>query len=172
MSEDEVDFVHIHHVMDSVQHIFRHYPEDIEKANQYRLSHDYTPYLEHMIMEPDLLEFLELIKDDYRTAISTNRTTTLPKVLELFKLVPYFEMVVSALDVDHPKPHPQALERILDSFGLTAEEAVYIGDSIVDREHSAGIGMELIAFKNPGLPAEYHVNSFMEITRLPLMQKG
>jgi len=31
--------------------------------------------------------------------------------------------------------------------------------------------MRLIAFKNHALPADYHVNSFMEITRLPLFQK-
>jgi hypothetical protein len=29
--------------------------------------------------------------------------------------------------------------------------------------------MRLIAFKNPELAADYHVESFMEITRLPVM---
>ncbi len=119
-----------------------------------------------MMMEPDLIEFLEFLKPDYKTAVSTNRTTTMPAVLEMFDLKQYFAKVVTALDVDQPKPHPEALHQILDFFGLSVENAIYIGDSMVDREHTATIGMRLIAFKNPDLPAEYHVNRFMEITRL------
>jgi hypothetical protein len=42
---------------------------------------------------------------------------------------------------------------------------------MVDREHADGVGMRLIAFKNPALPASYHVSSFMEIPRLPLFRK-
>ena len=74
-----------------------------------------------------------------------------------------------------PKPDPEALEQILAHFGYTVDEAVYIGDSMVDREHTEALGMRLIAFKNQTLPAEYHVRSFMEITRLPIfgeIEKG
>ncbi|KPK32203.1 MAG: beta-phosphoglucomutase, partial [Nitrospira bacterium SG8_35_1] len=48
---------------------------------------------------------------------------------------------------------------------------VYIGDSMVDREHTAGVDMRLISFKNPDLPAEYHVNSFLDIPGLPIFQE-
>lgn len=167
MDGEELEYVHIHHVMDSVRHIFRHYPEDFEEAEQYRASLDYGPFLQFMTMEPDLLEFLEVLRPNHKTAISTNRTTTMQKVLELFGLTPYFEKVVTPLDVNRPKPDPEALQKILAYFNLSVEESIYIGDSIVDREHSENIGMRLIAFKNPVLPAEYHVNSFMEIPSLP-----
>lgn len=168
MDEEELEYVHMHHVMDSTSHIFRHYPEDLEKANEYRQGLDYTPYLQYMIMEPDLPQFIDFLRPSHKTAISTNRTTTMPSVLEIFKLKDSFDKVVTALDVEQSKPHPEALNKILDHFYLAVDEAVYIGDSMVDREHTAGIGMRLIAFKNPDLPAEYHVNSFMEITNLPL----
>ena len=90
------------------------------------------------------------------------------KILEIYNLEAFFGKVVTAFDVKNPKPHPEALEEILKHFDVSADEAVYIGDSMVDREHTANIGMRLIAFKNPDLPAEYHVSSFMEITSLPL----
>ena len=32
--------------------------------------------------------------------------------------------------------------------------------------------MALIAYKSPGLQTDYHVNSFMEITRLPFFQEN
>ncbi len=167
MQEDEVDFVHIHNVMDSVAHIFRHYPEIARDAvDRYRTELDYTPFLQHMIMEPDLMEFLRIVKPRYHTAISTNRTTTMPMILDIFQLRPWFEQVVTALDAPRPKPAPDGLRMILDNFKLHAGEAVYIGDSEVDREHTACLDMELIAFKNPALKAEYHVDSFMDILQI------
>lgn len=171
MNEEELDYVHAHNVMDSVSHIFRHYPpEEIDLAHQYRKGLDYEDFLHHMIIEPDLIPFLRFLKPDYYTAISTNRTTTMPTILQMFELESYFDKVVTAFDVTRPKPHSEALVVILDYFGITANEAVFIGDTTVDREHTEGVGMELIAFKNPELPAEYHVNSFMEIIDLPLFR--
>ncbi|MEJ2031766.1 MAG: HAD family hydrolase [Deltaproteobacteria bacterium] len=167
MSAADVEYVHMHHVLDSVRHIFRHYPENFSAADAYRQQVDYTRYLEYMRMEPDLREFLELLQPDLIAAISTNRTTTMSMILKIFDLEKYFEMVVTAGDVDRPKPHPEALHRILAHCHCTVDEALYIGDSSVDREHTASIGMRLIAYKNPALAAEYHVDSFMEITSLP-----
>lgn len=167
MDKDELAYVHIHHVMDSIRHIFRNHPDEMEKADQYRQTVDYTPFLAHMTIEPDLREFLDYLSPRCQIAISTNRTNTMLPILKLFDLERYFTKVMTAGNLKNPKPHPEALEIILDHCRCTADEAIYIGDSMVDREHSANIGMRLIAFKNPELPAEYHVDSFMEITRLP-----
>lgn len=164
MDEQELDFVHAHNVTDSVSHIFRNHPQVRQDAvDRYRTELDYSPFLQYMIMEPDLLEFLRLIKPCYRTAISTNRTSTMPMILDIFQLRPWFDQVVTALDVPRPKPAPDGLRLILDTFGLDVGEAIYIGDSEVDRDHTRSMGMELIAFKNPSLDAEYHVDSFMAI---------
>ncbi len=171
MDAEELEYVHMHHVMDSIRHLFRRYPADLERAETYRQTLDYTPYLQYMIMEPDLLEFLDFLQPAYKTAISTNRTSTMGSVLRMFSLADRFDKVVTAFDVAHPKPDPEALEQILAHFGYRVDEAVYIGDSMVDREHTGALGMRLIAFKNQALPAEYHVRSFMEITRLPMFDE-
>ncbi len=168
MNEEEVDYVHMHNVQDSVRHIFRNFPADIEKVNGYRVELDYRPYLKHMKMEPDLPQFLNFLHPRYRTAISTNRTTTMPDVLRVHGLEGRFELVVTALDVSRPKPHPEALEKILAYFDLQAGQAIYIGDSIIDRQHTAAIGMRLIAFRNQALPADFHVDSFTGVMELPL----
>lgn len=167
MDEDELEYVHMHHVMDSVDYIFRHYPDEIEKVHEFRTSLDYADFVKYMTMEPDLPEFLDFLLPKYKTAISTNRTTTMRNILKIFNLESYFGKVVTASDVANPKPHPEALENILSHFELDVDEAIYIGDSVVDKDHAANIGMRMIAFKNPSLPAEHHVNSFMEIASLP-----
>ena len=168
MDEDEVDYVHAHNVTQSVAHIFRKHPAiAMEAVDHYRTELDYTPFLQYMIMEPDLMEFLSLIKPRYHTAISTNRTTSMQQVLAMNNLAPWFDQVVTALDTGLPKPAPDALHMILDNFKVKAEEAIFIGDSEVDREHAGAVGMDLIAYKNPALSAKYHVDNFMAITRLP-----
>ena len=173
MDEDEVNYVHTHNVTFSVDHIFRNHPHvPAEAVAQYRSELDYGPFLRHMDMEADLPEFLRIIKPRYHTAISTNRTTTMDMVLDMFELRPWFEMVVTALDTSEPKPAPEALYRILEHFGLSADEAIYIGDSEVDRLHCEPVGIPLIAFKNPDLEADYHVSSFLEILRLEPFREG
>ena len=170
MSDDELAFVHMHNVMDSIDHIFRHYPDDLGRAHELRRQMDYTPFLRYMRMEPDLPDFLDFLAGRCHTAISTNRTTTMPAVLAMNGLTDRFEMVITALDVRHPKPHPEALEKILAHFGLRPEEGVFIGDSVIDEDHARRAGVPLIAFRNPQLAADYHVKSFTEAMRLPCFQ--
>lgn len=167
----EEDYVHSHNVLDSVDYIFRKQPEKIDRVNEYRLSLDYTPFLRYMRIEPDLKEFLSFLKPKFYTAISTNRSTTMPAVMQMHELGPYFDLVVTSLDVERPKPHTEGLVKILDHFQLSADQAVYIGDSMVDREHTAGVNMRLISFKNPELPAEFHVNRFLAIPHLSIFQE-
>jgi phosphoglycolate phosphatase-like HAD superfamily hydrolase len=171
MNEQEEDYVHSHNVFDSVNHIFRNHPEEIEKVHEFRVTVDYEPFLQYMIIEPDLKKFLEILKPKYHTAISTNRSTTMPSVMKMHDLESYFDIVVTSLDVEKPKPHAEALLKILSHFQLSANEAVYIGDSMVDREHTDAVNMRLISFKNPGLPAEYHVERFLDIPQLPIFQE-
>lgn len=168
MTEDELEFVHCHNVNDSVAHIFRnHGTIDLADVHLHREHLDYAPYLSYMIMEPDLVPFLDTIAPRYRLAISTNRTTTMIPLLETFNLKNYFELVVTSMDVAQPKPAPDALYKIFDHFNYGPEETIFIGDSEVDQLHTKNAGVDLIAFKNPLLKAKFHVDCFMDILDLP-----
>ncbi|WP_035215575.1 HAD family hydrolase [Desulfobulbus elongatus] len=168
MTEEELDYAHIHNTHNSVAHIFRNHGHIAAEAIEtHRRRLDYAPYLRFMTMEPDLLEFLALLKPRYRTAISTNRTDTMDIILDTFALRPWFDMVVTALSAPRPKPAPDGLVMILDRFQVQPQEAIYIGDSVIDQEHSAAAGVDLIAFRNRALNARYHVDDFMSIAGLP-----
>lgn len=173
MDEEELHYVHIHNVHNSIAHIFRkHAHIDPSAIDAYRQSLDYSPYLRHMIMEPDLLPFLGQIKPRYYTAISTNRTDTMEIILDTFALRPWFDMVVTALTAPRPKPAPDGLHMILDHFQVRPESAIYIGDSEIDQQHCAGTGVDLIAFRNRSLAARYYVDDFMSIVDLPPFRHG
>ena len=167
LTEEEVAFVHSHSAPESVPFLFRAWPEDLPRVDAYRAEADYGPFLRRMALEPDLLEFLAAVRPPLFTAISTSRTTTMPAVLDAFGLRPHFDLVVTALDVPRPKPHPDALWKILAHFGVRADEGIFIGDSEVDAGHAAAVGMPLIAFRSPDLAAAHHVASFREVLRLP-----
>jgi HAD superfamily hydrolase (TIGR01509 family) len=101
-------------------------------------------------MEPNLLKALEALKQrGVRRAINTNRTTSMKFILDAFSLRPHFEMVVTALDVQNPKPHPESVRRILAAFRLRKEEAIFVGESEIDRRAAAGGGIRFAAYKNP-----------------------
>jgi len=168
MDEEELEFVHIHNVMKSTSHIFRHYPDqDLDEVERYRRKTSYVPFLKYMKIEKDLVRFLDICKPRYQLAVSTSRTNTMEPILAIFKLHDYFTKVMTTENARRPKPAPDALLEILEHCNCQAAEAIYIGDSIIDREHSAACDMRLIAFKNKNLAAEYHVNSFMDILELP-----
>jgi phosphoglycolate phosphatase-like HAD superfamily hydrolase len=171
MDEEELNYVHIHNVRNSIAHIFRNHGHiDPKLIETHRLGLDYAPYLRFMTMEPDLLRFLAFIKPTCQTAISTNRTDTMETILDTFALRPWFDMVVTALNAPRPKPSPDGLLMILDHFQIQPHEAIYIGDSVIDQEHCAGAGVDLIAFRNRALDARYHVDDFMSIAHLPPFQ--
>jgi phosphoglycolate phosphatase len=167
MDETELNYVHIHNVNESVAHIFRNHGHiSLDAVNAYRSSLDYTPYLQYMEMEPDLMPFLRCIKPRLHTAISTNRMDTMDIILDTFALRPWFDMVVTASIAPRPKPAPDGLLMILEQFKVHPHEVIYIGDSVIDQEHCASVGIDLIAFRNRELDASYHVENFMSIFEL------
>ena len=162
MAEDAVDFIHMQTADKSIRYIFRGSPY-VEQAQEYRMVMDYSPFIKDMIMEPGLRELLRLLKPQMGLAVATNRSNTIGSVLERNGLDKYFQMVVSSLDVKHPKPHPEPLLKILDFFRIGPDESMYVGDSSVDYETAMGAGVPFIAYKNRELDADHHVDDLMKI---------
>ena len=165
MNSEECNYVHMHTAEKSVAYLFRNDPK-VKEALAYWRRMSYLPFIPVMEMEPYLKDFLEYLRPAYKTAISTNRSDTMGPVLANHGLEGYFDLVVSCLDVKHPKPHPESLIKILDHFGLSPRKAIYIGDSEIDESAAKAAGIPLVAYKNPSLSAACHVTHFKEIEEL------
>lgn len=165
MSKSDEPYVHMHTAKDSVEHIFRDTPH-IPAAQEYRLNMNYKPFIKDMVIEPDLKDLLEDLKADFGLAVATNRSNTIAEVLRSNNLGDYFDIVVSSLDVNHPKPHPEALFKILNFFRLPAERSCYVGDSAVDYETARAAGVPFAAYKNPDLAADYHIRRLLDIRQI------
>jgi len=169
MDEEELEYVHIHNVWESVAHIFRNSAVPVDKVHEFRMKDDYRPFFRYMKMEPDLRQFLTTAHRHFKLAIATNRTNTMEMILDDFGLASFFDKVMTAENSRRPKPSPEPLLEICETFGCAIDEALYIGDSAIDEECARACAMPFAAFRNPRLAARYHINSFMEIFTLPLV---
>jgi HAD superfamily hydrolase (TIGR01509 family) len=135
-------------------------------AQKYRHSISYMPFIKYMEMEPDLIPLLKRLRPKYKTAIATNRTDSIDHVLKEFGLEAYFDMVVSALDVEHPKPHPEALLKILEHYRIAPHQALYVGDSELDEIAARAAGMYMVAYGNRSLQADFHIDHLAELAAI------
>ena len=66
--------------------------------------------------------------------VTSKRPETYAADFSPFGLGGYFDTVVTCADTALHKPHPDPLFKFLERAGVSPEEALYIGDSIYDRD--------------------------------------
>jgi len=165
LADKDIEFVHMHTVVESLNHIFRG-TTYVANAQEYRLKLDYIPFIKDMVMEPGLKEVLDVLKPDYGLAVATNRSNTIEKVLAINGLSHYFDIVVSSLDVENPKPHPEPVFKILNFFRIEPRKCLYVGDSEVDFTACQASGVPLIAYRNKSLKADYYIDNLLDILKI------
>jgi len=61
------------------------------------------------------------------------------------------------------RSNPESLLKIIDTFEVLPQEALYVGDSEVDALAARQAAIPLVAYKNAALEAELHVDSFRDL---------
>lgn len=171
MTPEQFAYVHMHTVDESLAHLFQD-EATREAAHVYRKQLGYLPFMKYMQMEPGLVPLLERLRPNYKTAVATNRTDTMARVLTDNHIDHLFDLVVCALDVQHPKPHPESLNKVANHFAVRPEEVMYVGDSKVDEMAAIAAGTRFVAYRNPALAADHHIQRLSEITGLLNGHKG
>ncbi len=161
MDDAQMAYVHINTVDKSVARLFE--PAAIAAVNEYRRAMGYLRFIRYMEIEPDLKALLQGLRRTYKTAVATNRTDTMDRVLDEFDLTDQFDLVVTALDVPNPKPAPDCLDKVARTFQAAPAEVMYIGDSILDQQAAQAAGTQFVAFDNPALTADQHITSLKEL---------
>lgn len=87
-----------------------------------------------VMLFPYVLETLKALHGKgVQLAICSSRgRPTLEGFVRDFHLEAYVEMVVSANDVSHHKPHPEPVQIILNKLGIPAEDTLVVGDASFD----------------------------------------
>jgi phosphoglycolate phosphatase len=162
--EKQMRVLHTYANRDVLAHFFPE-PVDYETAVSYAGAIDYRDLVPRMRMEEGFLDTLEILKPRFELAVCTNRSTSMELVLESFGLSGYFGCVMTASRVSRPKPHPEPLLRVLEHYRIRPAEALFVGDSDVDRQAAAAAGVPFVAYKSD-MPAFARIDRHSDILGL------
>ncbi len=96
---------------------------------------------------PEVFETIpELRKQGFRTAIvSTKFRYRIAGILERDNMTELFDYIIGGEDVKYHKPNPEGLLSAIQKLGIQKEEAIYIGDTVIDVETAQRAGVDFIA---------------------------
>ena len=154
---------------------FPDYPfEEIYKAVQVVSRELYRPYVKAFDKEIETLK--KLREAGYLLGVVTNKGAPLTKYsLEVANIDGLFDVVISADDVNAPKPSPLGIEKALERLGIEDKgKVLYIGDNDIDYETATNAGTDAMLvtwgpreIKRKG-DAKYAVSSYNELGGLLL----
>lgn len=99
--------------------------------------------------------------------VVSNWDCSLPEVLARIGLAPLLDGVVASAAAGARKPAAEIFERALSVAGVSASEAVHIGDSLVeDLEGARGAGIEPVLVKRDGTPGPPGVTTIATLAQL------
>ncbi|HJP32248.1 MAG TPA: HAD-IA family hydrolase [Candidatus Latescibacteria bacterium] len=98
---------------------------------------------------------LESLKaaDVYSAIASTKFRYRIEEILERDGLRSLVNTVIGAEDVAQHKPDPACLHAVLEKLGISADEALYVGDSPPDGEAAQRAGIDFVAVLTGTTPA-------------------
>lgn len=114
------------------------------RARKISAQADYDPFYPLMRPMPELDTTLARLSAHCPLALATNRGRTVAGVTRHFGLDRFVSIRVGILDVERPKPAPDMLLACLSQAGVTADAAVFVGDTLVDRDAAVAAGVHFV----------------------------
>jgi 2-phosphoglycolate phosphatase len=132
------------HLSDLFTDLFPHYTtEQIENfIHEYRRLYPTRNHASTKVY-PGVRDVLARLSGRKSTA-TTKSTQTTKLVLELFKLLPYFDHV-QGTDGFPAKPNPDVIYRALEALGAETADCLFVGDSIADMAAARRAGVRSCA---------------------------
>ncbi len=82
----------------------------------------------------------------YRMAVVTSKIRDHAwRELRTFSMAKHFDAMVSADDVERPKPDPEPVHKALEALGLQTGEALFVGDSLFDLQAGRAAAVDTAA---------------------------
>jgi phosphoglycolate phosphatase len=131
----------------------RHNAALLERIHGIARNLDQKPFFNLLRPPFELRPFMLELKRHYRLALATNRSATVPALVEHLGLADIFDAIASALDKVPPKPAPDILQLCMERAGATPAQTIYVGDSPIDREAAEAAG---VAFIGVGPRVDHH----------------
>ena len=97
------------------------------------LTRKKPPPLKHFILIPGVKEMLTALHGHFPMAVVTARNEEgTMQFLEQYDLLPFFDVIVTALTAEHSKPYPDPVIYAAQAMNVPVENCLMIGDTTVD----------------------------------------
>ena len=136
--------------------------EKLARMHSYAKVIDNTQFFAMFTVQPNLRSFLLALKPRYRLGLATNRSATVPTLVEHLDLGAVFDAIASVLDNVRPKPAPDILALCLQRAGIDSSRAVYVGDSPIDLEAARAAGIHFVGV-GPRVDHDHRIASIAEL---------
>ncbi len=137
-------------------------PEDLIEEYE-RFDKESLKYVK--LMEPEIREqLLKLKSEGYLLTIlsDTGHTSrTKKEILESLGLGEVFDKIFVSSEVKHMKPDKEAYLAVLNSMGISPNEAIFVGHDREELEGAEKVGIISISYK--GDRADFQVDNFKQI---------
>ncbi|MHC5200808.1 hexitol phosphatase HxpB [Myroides sp. LJL119] len=100
------------------------------------------------VPSPGLLDVFEFLKkNNIKIGLASNSSSQIIQyTLESLKITPYFDQIVSAEQVDNPKPEPDVYLQCAKLLGSKVKNCIVIEDSYTGAKAGKSANMEVILF--------------------------
>jgi HAD superfamily hydrolase (TIGR01549 family) len=90
-----------------------------------------------------------------KTAILTNNgRSAVDKIVNQLPLREYFDIIQTRHESPKPKPFPDGILKIINDLGVSKDEAVYVGDALIDAAAAKRAGIEFWGVATGETPME------------------
>lgn len=129
-------------------------PDQAELMVQTYLKHNHDIHNDHVKLFPDVIETLEVLKNNHiQIGIVTAKIrNSVDLGLTLTGLDQYFETIITVDDVSHPKPHPESVIKAMKELGGESSSTLMVGDNYHDilAGQNAGVRTAGVAWSSKG----------------------
>ena len=148
-------------------------PRDLERALKFFLHYYDHHMLDSTRVYPGVREALEQLRGTPMAVLTNKPRNISVRILEGLRLAEFFEPIYGGNSFATKKPDPLGANTVLAEFGVTAREAVMVGDSEVDVQTARNAGM-ISAIVNFGFglhdrgryPADVYLDRMEELVPL------
>lgn len=86
------------------------------------------------VLFKDTVDTLRKLKEDKRrlAIVSAKDKKTIYKIAEQHSFLEFIDIIIGEHEVVNQKPHPEQVQMVLEILNIPADNALYVGDSLID----------------------------------------
>ncbi len=163
LPDDTFIGVNLNGVWDALKHRF---PDDLS-LNAWKASIDehYAQHSEKLRVMPGAIETIQRLhaRGIRQAAVSNSGRSVVDTNLAFLGINALFEFSISLDDVSEPKPAPEPYLQALAAMNIESSQALAVEDSRAGAMSAKAAGLTLVAYNNPGLPADAWIDDLGDL---------